>query len=53
MDVYENGALDFMVSYTRQTTKTLISGVQVLKNDYNVEAAFLKVAGRFRIFKNL
>lgn len=44
MDVYENGALDFMVSYTRQTTKTLISGVQVLKNDYNVEAAFLKVA---------
>ena len=47
MDVYENGALDFMVSYEIKTQKRTIKGMQVLRNDYNVDAAFLKVAGMF------
>jgi len=44
MDVYENGALDFMVSYEIKTQKKTIKGMQVLRNDYNSDAAFLKVA---------
>ena len=55
MDVFENGALDFMISYTIETKKTKIAGVQVLKNEYNIDSAFLKVAGtvnfsRFLLF---
>ena len=45
MDVFENGALDFMISYTIETQKQKILGVQVLKNEYNIDSAFLKVAG--------
>ena len=45
MDVYENGFLDFMVTYELHTKSKTLNGIQVLRNEYNVDAAFLKVAG--------
>jgi hypothetical protein len=51
MDVYENGALDFMIAY--KDKKTQLAGIQVLRNDYNVDSAFLKVAGKNRGFQLL
>lgn len=44
MDVYENGFLDFILTYELQTKSKTLNGIQVLRNDNNVDAAFLKVA---------
>lgn len=42
MDVREDGNLDFMVT---NQDKNKVMSIKVLKNNMNVDAAFLKVAG--------
>merc|ERR1712048_744666 len=44
MDVYENGLLDFMITYELKTKSKTMNSIQVLRNDYSPDAAFLKVA---------